>query len=327
MKKKIINLIRKYMPKRLSNRIRGVKIYEHDRKQFISSVSDDSFEKLKFKTLLNTHVLEKGLSHRKIRYGFGETVLNKLSRNLAEWNESGFPKEEFAYENCIEALNAYYIMHTEAEYDIEFLKTIFDEKTFNEIVTYSEDSFGGYQIINPNEKNVGHFRNLALNRFSTREFSDVPVSIEEIKECIRIAQKSPSACNRQSTRVHLIQDQDKMKKILDLQQGFRGYDMPKILLVTTVDTRAYNNVDDRNLGYVDGGLFTMSLLYALEDMLIGACLLNTAFNSRKDELIRKEMEMNPHEIFINFIPVGKMLDQTVVAKSTRVSVDSILNIH
>lgn len=85
MKKKILKLVKLYLPDKILNRIRGTKIYEYDRKQFILSASDSSFEKLKFKLLLNTHVLEKGLSHIKIRYGFGLPVLRKLSNNIFEW--------------------------------------------------------------------------------------------------------------------------------------------------------------------------------------------------------------------------------------------------
>lgn len=327
MKNKIRHMVHLYMPDKLLNRIRGIKIFEYDRKQFILSASNISFEKLKFKLLLNTHVLEKGLSHINIRYGFGTPVLKKISNNISEWKEKDYHIETFEYKNCMAALKTYYVLHNEVDFDMTYFEEIFDKQIIEEILNYSDELYGGYKIIYPKEKKVGFFSDFALNRYSIREFSKEPVSIEEVKECVKVAQKSPSACNRQSSRVHIIRDKEKISKILDIQQGYRGYATPEILLVTTVDIRAYNNVDDRNLGYVDGGLFTMTLIYALEDKLIGACLLNTAFNANKDILIRKEIDMNPYEIFINFIPIGRMLDETIVANSTRVPVENIVEIH
>ena len=62
-------------------------------------------------------------------------------------------------------------------------------------------------------------------------------------------------------------------KALKIQGGFLGYAMPPVLLLVTSDIRAFMNNGERNEPFVDGGLFSMSLLYALEAYGLAACPL------------------------------------------------------
>ena len=51
----------------------------------------------------------------------------------------------------------------------------------------------------------------------------------------------------------------------------------------TADLRAFMGANEHNEGYVDGGLFGMSLLYSLETCGLAACPLNTMFSEEADE--------------------------------------------
>lgn len=109
------------------------------------------------------------------------------------------------------------------------------------------------------------YEQLSEARHSVREFSNEPVSAEDIEQAVAIAMRTPSVCNRQPTRIHIITNADLIAKLMPLQGGFRGYKMPPALILLTADNQAFMNQDERNEGYTDGGLFGMSLLLALEE--------------------------------------------------------------
>src|SRR5690606_22323819 len=118
------------------------------------------------------------------------------------------------------------------------------------------------------------FRTLFLGRTSVREFSSMAVDPAVINEAVELALKAPSVCNRQSSRVLVIYDRSTIQKILALQGGFRGYETPNVLLVVTSDISIFVAPQERNQPYVDGGIFSMALLLALEFFSIAACPLN-----------------------------------------------------
>ena len=60
-------------------------------------------------------------------------------------------------------------------------------------------------------------------RSSVREFSEVPVSEEEYKSALSFASCTPSACNRQASRVHFINVKDTIKRLMDNQLGDQGW--------------------------------------------------------------------------------------------------------
>ena len=49
-------------------------------------------------------------------------------------------------------------------------------------------------------------------RHSVREFAETPVTVEEIMNAVRVAMRTPSVCNRQPTRVHIITDAELNQK-------------------------------------------------------------------------------------------------------------------
>lgn len=57
------------------------------------------------------------------------------------------------------------------------------------------------------------------SRSSVRYFSDKPVTDEEIKEAAKIANETPSACNRQTCKIYAYRNPEQIKKILNNQLG------------------------------------------------------------------------------------------------------------
>ncbi len=67
------------------------------------------------------------------------------------------------------------------------------------------------------------FAQLALARRSVRDFADAPVPNDALREAVRLAQLSPSACNRQPCRVYAVTESARMAELLEYQNGNRGF--------------------------------------------------------------------------------------------------------
>ncbi|WP_396668820.1 nitroreductase family protein [Microbacterium sp. R86528] len=177
------------------------------------------------------------------------------------------------------------------------------------------------------EAHTASFRDVASRRVSIREFSDAPVSYDDVREAIGIASLAPSACNRQSARVHLVTDPQIIDSILRIQAGLGGYPRPPMLILITGDASSYVEATERNQPYVDGALFAMSLIYALEDEGLGTCALTAMLWRKHEKAVRDLLLVPPSECFVTFIAVGRVSQGATVPLSKRASVEAITTVH
>jgi nitroreductase len=249
-----------------------------------------------------------------------------LREAMTEYRNADFPLDEERFLSAIIVLQEYCKAHEylpEYTSDIENFLKKFEITPPNLLVGAVE-----YQKETILENSKAMFSNLALNRISVRDYSPTEVDDTLIFDSIRIAMKSPSVCNRQSWRVHLIKDRDLLERTLTLQGGFdgNGTNLNKLLLVT-VDLRYFSNFYERNQGYIDGGIFLMSLVYALTYNEVATCILNAMFNRKRDQEIRDLIGLEESEVMIGFIALGHYPDVFKAPASLRDSVDKCLKIH
>lgn len=299
-------------------------LYKHDRLKFAKYYGKNENWKqdnIDAKLVFYAHALEKGLSHLEFRGGFGEHALKQLKKYLTIYNEYNYSKESLAYKNALSCLKAYKLKHLEVGIPLPtFYNEIFDE--ILEEIEGSDEQLGGVLVLKKSSKNDNrtiNFEKLFNNRVSIREYSVDPVNKNQIEEAIDIAMKSPSVCNRQSARVRVINNIDLISKTLMIQGGYNGYELPPSLILITTNTKAFIQNNERNQIYIDGGLFAMSLLLALEYVGLAACSLNSMFGLKQEKLIREVLDIPDNENFIMFISVGNFLDETPYPKSFRYS--------
>lgn len=71
-------------------------------------------------------------------------------------------------------------------------------------------------------------------------------------------------CNRQPTKVILVENKTLIDKILEIQSGVTGYsEKVNQLIVLTCNRNYFYTIGERNQLYVDGGIYLIYLLYAL----------------------------------------------------------------
>lgn len=165
------------------------------------------------------------------------------------------------------------------------------------------------------------------SRRSVRQFGPGPVDVGLLHHAIGLAANTPSVCNRQATRVHHISDPGLARKVLALQNGNRGFgDVPTVLIVTT-DLRLFAGAAERNQRWIDGGLFAMTLVWALHAQGLATCMLNWSMNNASTDRLRSLAGLEPWEDVVTYIAVGNYPDEYRVARSPRRSRDEILIPH
>ena len=158
------------------------------------------------------------------------------------------------------------------------------------------------------------FASFAHSRHTSRWFSDEEISDETIKRVIELANTAPSACNRQSVRVKCVSG-EKKNEILGLQNGNRGFGekMNKLLVVTFLQPSW--EYDIQSAGYLDAGIYTMNILYALHYHQLCACTLNAHFEVKNIEKVQQILNLSPLEVPTVFIGVGKPMEKMMIAMS------------
>lgn len=333
---KIKNILKRVLPVYVKDKlvrahtiVRGAQLFRYDKmrfeKHYLQDINRANFKQLEAKLTFHAHSLEKGLSHDTLRLGFGKAALEKLAEAMRVFSLKGYDKSAKAYVNAISVLRAYIAVHESARYDTGYLEPILG-KFINEINECGSTIGGATTVTSESKRDnqTKNFKDLFLNRWSIRDFSEVPVDINKIRGAIELAMKTPSVCNRQSARVHIATEKQLIDRVLKLQGGLTGYATPPALLTVTTDSNSFIALTERNQIYTDGGLFSMSLLLGLEYYQLAACPLNAMLDVSRDKAIRKIINLRPSENIIMFIAVGNFKDDNKVPKSFRFDVDDVV---
>lgn len=262
--------------------------------------------------IFRTHAIEKGLSHNDFRPEFGkESIFGKLNKHLMEYKQLGYDLENQFIQAAISALNEYKKRHVDQEIDIPWFDNLF--RTW---LKPTPELSGTKEVFRNNASNRS-YSDIVSSRVSIREFGSGNVDLQDIEDAIHISVKTPSVCNRQPWKVKVVSNPDIISKLLKVQGGFGGYNLPNKLLLVTVDTSLFNGRNERNEPYIDGGLFTMSLLYALESKNIATVALNAMFTNKRSKQVADILNLNDSEMLITFIAVGEYPESAMVPKSFR----------
>ncbi|QGM92322.1 hypothetical protein GIR35_14255 [Enterococcus faecalis] len=331
---KLLLLLKKKLPKAVVEKLRIVKgyfnsyrLFELDRKRFLtyfSKKNSNKEENIKAQLIFYGHSIEKGLSRQNIRLGFGKSVVIKLLEYMEKYDKLGFDKQNYCYLNSISIMRKYIELHEQNYFDLDYIPIRYNGM-LNKIKE-SNTEVGGiveFDLKSRLNRKEVDFKYLALNRYSIRDYDSSDVDLGMLNEAIEIALKSPSVCNRQSARVYVINDKKEIKELLNIQGGFNGYELPPCLILVTSDIQDFIDICERNQPYIDGGIFAMSLIYALEYQGFATCTLNTMFDRKKMKKTRNLLGISESENLIVYISVGNFKNKYSVPKSFRYPMSEI----
>ena len=245
------------------------------------------------------HRIEKGLALPHPKRPFGAAVADRISLNISTGRRYGVSSDVVAHvESAQEAL-----------------------RQWNEqgVIAESVAPFGSGERRGMNDVDA-FFR----TRHSVRDFANSDVADEILYRAVSLAINSPSVCNRQSWFVRFFRGQD-VARILKYQNGNAGFTavVPVVGLVT-VDSRMFAAAGERNQPWIEGGIFSMSLVWALHALGVDTCMLNMSVRNRVVAQLRKEFGLEDNELVIMMVAIGYGREGHRVARSPRRDVDDVV---
>ncbi|WP_064605346.1 nitroreductase family protein [Photobacterium sp. J15] len=276
------------------------------------------------------HGIEKAFSLPNVRKGFGVNNCSDLADELIiYYGNNGY---NGLVESTLDVFNNYIDFHRDYNSKEVHLLTCKLSKVIESISEYKKrsDSLGGTIKVNHDSSLYSNkafdFDTFCKSRYTVRDFSDDPVNQKIISKSIETAIKTPSVCNRQAWKVHVFQG-DAASHVLEYQNGSRGFKshVDTVLLVTGLVSSFSNS--ERNQVFIDGGLFSMSLIYALHDNNLAVCALNTAYKVKAELALKNAIELPNNEVPIMMLAVGNYKKDYSVAKSYRKSLCEVAVYH
>lgn len=273
----------------------------------------------KFQTdmMIAAHSLEKGMSLRVVKVGFGKSKSLQLINDLIYYMSIG-GSNRFAEE--IGAILLSYINYNELlGADMSDVRNSLDQCVHQYGLSIKPK--GGVLMRSSQDVQAclnAPFDVFSQSRYTVRDFGNNPLNLELVKSAIKLCERTPSACNRQSWRVHVYTDKKEREALFNLQGGCKGFieDMQCAILICG-DISLYN-INEIHQVYVDGGLYAMNLLYALHHKGLATIPLTMGHKSNKISQIKKRMEIDNSEVPVILIGVGTPKDETYkVAVSQR----------
>lgn len=324
-------ILKKLLPKWIVNYYRELRVwvliksaYKTDRKRFSKSAFElsksMSKENLEAKIIFNYHSIEKGLSNVNFREGFGKNALLQLITALHNYFQSGFDKKSTAFQTGLSVINEYIRRHKDSKINTDYLKENLNILSGNLDIS---DTGGIFNIKSESilSEVKSNFKSLALSRYSVRDYSNTNIDLDIINEALSIASKTPSVCNRQPWHTYVIRDKSLAKSLLDLQKGFNGHGRNLDTLILIASNNAFlAGYSERNQGFVDAGMFSMSLMYALHYLGVATCPLNACLPAEEELKVRDLLDIPVSHNLVMFIAVGNYDLEFKVPKSKRFSI-------
>ncbi|MFL9610285.1 nitroreductase family protein [Methylobacillus sp. Pita2] len=289
-----------------------------------------NYWKLSSELIFYYHKLEKGLClPPENRRWFGVLAAEKTLHLLYEWERVNLPKDAAVYQAACAVLQAYWV----------FAKSISDTNaeakamaTKLEFFLQSRSFDAQYQTpIGLQHAPSGSFdvlHQLSLSRRSTRNFLSKPIDLELVTKAVEVAQLSPSACNRQPWKIHIYSKREDIDSMLALQNGNRGFGHKvPMLAVMCCDLGSFFDSTERFEPHLDGGLFLMSFILALQAQGIASCCLNWCVNPDKDSKAHEVGNILPSERILTFLAVGYPAENVLVPLSARRPLADVLIKH
>jgi len=302
--------------------------YDIRRRVYDKVYNNSDTEKVQRDLTLAYHIVEKGLTMPVPRPGFGKKVVISLCDTILKYDKMNLPLNDLEFKQSVSVITEYYEFHKEIGFKLDA-----DAKEKVEIIV---DKYKGIEGLKQKEltkdayfQDINKpFDSFCNSRYSVRNYTEEVIPLPILFDCIDLAQKSPSFCNRQPTRVHIVKSNKLKNSILELQNGNRGFGhLAETLIVLTSVISTTKDIHERNENHLNGGMFIMTLLNALHFNKIGACSLNWSVSNDKDEKLRKLIDIPENEVILMIISCGYVPDKLSLASSPRKKAKEITITH
>lgn len=277
-------------------------------------------EKAGYAILHTGHALEKGMTSASPRR-FGEAKVREIADSLAFYRKNNLEKD-FAFNFAISILKEYCEFYERRGWQNEKEYLIAKNAIKNDEAILPVGVMMIHKKDFIKDANIDYMKFLS-SRHSVRSFSDKKISSEDMKKCVEMAIKSPSACNRQMIKTYFVRSNNVKDRIIKYSGGMTNFDIKSSnMVVITYDISSLRRLEI-NQGLFNAGLFAMNLVNAMHSMGIGSCMLEYSTRSSKEEEEKAILNIPKNERIAIVIAAGYYLDETVVPCSVRKPLDEV----
>lgn len=266
---------------------------------------------------IHAHALEKGMAIGNVRIGFGKPKALSLIKDIDRYLITGGGISK-ANDWC-GIIDSYIKFNEDNGANMTEVKKRFVIliKKYNINPNTNDAGIIWLDHDDIKEREKESFSVFSQSRFSVRDFGTAPVSKDKLEDAFRLCERTPSACNRQSWRLHVYTEREKIDKLCKLQGGSKGfYDGFQGVIMLCADISCYQ-FQEPNQYFVDGGIYAMNLLYALHSNDIATIPLTMGHKQGYLKRIKREMNIPKSEAPILLIGYGSYKDRWKVAASKR----------
>lgn len=157
------------------------------------------------------------------------------------------------------------------------------------------------------------------HRHSVRSFDlDAHVEDSVLWRSAELAGSSPSVCNRRPWRVRFLRSRALIDSVLDLQCGAGGFAQSvPVAAIVSFERSLFSGRGERRQGFVDGGMFAMNLVWALESHGVATCFLNWSKTNSQSDALRVLCDIPDSEEIVVLVALGYPPKTYRVARSPR----------
>lgn len=271
------------------------------------------------------HTIEKGLSIKEMKLEFSLGNVKLLQEKLFSYTGD---KNEAHIKSAIVTLACYFNEHPNDGLSNEFIK---ERDRFQQLTKhYKLDDInvgGGVKEYIDVELDNERALNLVRSRVSVRDFDNSRcVAFDDLIEVIDVAKRCPSACNRHAIKAYYSLDVNQNQKILELQNGSRTFrhNVPGLMVITS-DLRYQEGVEERNLGYIEGGIWLMSIVNSLHLHGLSSCILNWCVSPKVDRELKDLLSIPDYHQVSGLVAFGYSKSSQKVPYSIRCNSEEFLS--
>lgn len=309
----LLTYIRRFSSRRLIKKL-YLSDFKYAIKEYRGSCSECK-DKSDADIMLLMHALEKGMSFPKKKEEYGKLkaleLIELLKRHESQY---GIDSQFTSATNILQE----YLQDEHSVHDYSVRNTILS--FLDQHKTLLSAGIGGVKpVVAPSFSiTYNQLMDFTTQRFSVRSFSTKPISAEEIQRAISYAETSPSACNRQASRVYVLKNKAKIQSVLDCQLGDQGWcTNADTLFITTIVSTYFGNQFERQQPFIDGGIFAMNLVLGLHVQAIASCFKMYVRSPQNDIEVRKIVSIPENEIPIVLIFAGHYPEESCYSPMSR----------
>ncbi len=292
----------------------------HDKKH------KEEFEQ--FRIIKSMHSIEKGLSLKAPRTGFGKAKVEELLKRIEEYYNAGFDVSHCSVQMALNATAEYLRWNREKGAPLTGLEEKFAAVGAKIPQVITSGGAVEYEKGTLLDFDATEFEKVVNSRHSVRCFGEEKVDVEKVKEAIFAANRCPSACNRQMTRVHIVSSDDGKRFLSERSQGVGGFaeDCDMFLLITS-NISAFDFMEN-NQWIVSAGIFMGYLTLELHARKIASCVVQrNLIRTQKINEIRDYFKLPNNEEIICSMGIGSYPDKFKVPQSVRLPLEELIQEH